>query len=304
MATWSREKITITRMLVVFERLNRNISAMRLFLALALLLSGLAPALAGGARASAWAEFREVRVRLLLLDPAPGDTTIRGGIGIRLQPDYKTYWRNPGDSGVPPMVDLAGSEGISGFELAFPFPTRFDDGAGGHSWGYKRDVILPFTARREGSGPIRLVMKLDFAVCGTMCIPLAAQLKLDPGQMQPDEVAASLKRAHERLPKLLSPAEMAGLVTARRVPGAEKPSFEIEIRHGGESAEFALFAEAKGYFHVADAMQKEPGTYLVKLMGRPSPGAGGKFGPVRLTFGTKNSAFDGVIDLDGLPSAP
>lgn len=291
-------------MLVVFERLNPNIGGMPAFIALTFLLASLAPALAAGARASAWADFREVRVRLLMLESAPGETIIRGGIGIRLQPDYKTYWRNPGDSGVPPVADLSGSEGLSGFELLFPFPSRFDDGAGGHSWGYKRDVILPFTARREGNGPLRLVMKLDFAVCGTMCIPLTAELKLDPGQWQTDDVAASLKRAHERLPKLLPSADLAKSIIARRVPGAEKPSFELEIRHDGENPDFAVFAEAKGYFHVGDAMQKSPGTYLVKLMGRPSPGAGGKFGPVRLTFGTKNSAYEGVIDLDGLPSAP
>ncbi|MGL5448528.1 MAG: protein-disulfide reductase DsbD domain-containing protein [Rhabdaerophilum sp.] len=277
---------------------------MRLFFALVLLISGFAPALAAGARASAWAEFREVRVRLLLLEPIAGDTLIRGGIGIRLQPDYKTYWRSPGDSGVPPVVDVSGSEGVSGFELAFPFPTRFDDGAGGHSWGYKRDIILPFTAKREGNGPVRLVMKLDFAVCGTMCIPLAAELKLDPGQTQPDEIAVALKRAHERLPKVLNPAEIGQRVAARRIPSNEKQGFELEIRHESASAEFALFAEAKGYFHVADAVQKAPGTYLVKLMGRPSPGGGGKFGPVRLTFGTSQNAYEGIIDLDGLPPAP
>lgn len=291
-------------MLVVFEPLTRNIARMPVALALLFLLCSLVPALAAGARASAWAEFREVRVRLLMLDPAPGDPVIRGGIGIRLHPEYKTYWRNPGDSGVPPVADVSGSEGIAGFELLFPFPTRFDDGAGGHSWGYKRDVILPFTARRDGSGPIRLVMKLDFAVCGTMCIPLTAELKLDPGQPQPDDVAASVGRAHERLPKTLSSPELAKTVTARRVPGAEKPAFELDILHAGEIADFALFAEAKGYFHVGDPVRTAQGTYLVKLMGRASPGAGGKFGPVRLTFGTKNSAFEGVIDLDGLPPAP
>ncbi|MBN8532939.1 MAG: hypothetical protein J0L51_02500 [Rhizobiales bacterium] len=295
---------SITRMLVVFERLNRNIGDMPAFLALVLLLVSLAPSLAAGARASAWAEFREVRVRLLMLEAAPGDTIIRGGIGIRLQPDYKTYWRSPGDSGVPPVADLSGSEGIAGFELLFPFPSRFDDGAGGHSWGYKRDIILPFTARREGNGPIRLKMKLDFAVCGTMCIPLTADLKLDPGQLQSDDIVASLQRAHERLPRVIPSADMMKKIVTRRVPGAEKPSFEIEIRHDGEDPDFAVFAEAKGYFHVGDAVQKSPGIYRVKLMGRPAPGTGGKFGPVRLTFGTKNSAYEGVIDLDGLPAAP
>jgi DsbC/DsbD-like thiol-disulfide interchange protein len=291
-------------MLVVFEPLTRNIGKMPAALVLLFLLFSLVPALAAGARASAWVEFREVRVRLLMLDWPPGDPVIRGGIGIRLQPDYKTYWRNPGDSGVPPVADVSGSEGIAGFELLFPFPTRFDDGAGGHSWGYKRDIILPFTARREGDGPIRLVMKLDFAVCGTMCIPLTAELKLDPGQSQPDPVVASLVRAHERLPKMLSPPELAKTITAQRVPGGEKPSFELEVHHAGENADFALFAEAKGYFHVGDPVQTARGTYRVTLMGRPSPGAGGRFGPVRLTFGTKNSAYEGVIDLDGLSPAP
>jgi DsbC/DsbD-like thiol-disulfide interchange protein len=300
----SEREIIITRLLVVFEHLARNIFRMRAVLALAFLTLGLAPALAAGARASAWAEFREVRVRVLMLEPHPGDTTIRGGIGIRLAPDYKTYWRSPGDSGVPPVVDMAGSEGLSAFELAFPFPTRFDDGAGGHSWGYKRDVILPFTAKREGNGPIRVKMKLDFAVCGTMCIPLSAELTLDPGQPQPEDVTAALGRAHERLPKRLSEAEIARKIVARRLAGEGKQSFELDIRDAGESPDFTLFAEAKGYFHVADPVSSAPGVYRVQLMGRPSPGAGGKFGPVRLTFGTKNSAYEGVIDLDGLPVAP
>lgn len=291
-------------MLVVFEQPSRNIVGMHTWLALLLCFLGLAPALADGARASPWVEFLEVRVRLLMLEPAPGDGIIRGGIGMRLAPDYKTYWRNPGDSGVPPVVDMTGSEGISGFELAFPMPTRFDDGAGGHSWGYKSDIILPFTAKREGSGPIKLVMKLDFAVCGTMCIPLTAALTLASGQLQPDNITAALKHAHERLPKLLSPAEIATRVIARRLPGTDKPSFELEIRYEAESADFAAFAEARGYFHVADAVRKAPGLYLVKLMGRPSPGTDGKFGPVRITFGKKNNAFEGVIDLDGLPLTP
>lgn len=273
------------------------------FLCLAMML-GLFPALAEAVRVSDWVEFREARVRLLLLEPQPGETVLRGGIGIRLMPDYKTYWRSPGDSGVPPLADIGGSTGVSGFELLFPFPSRFDDGAGGQAWGYKRDVILPFTLRREANAPLDLRMKLDFAVCGTMCIPLAAELRLAGGQPGSADVVAALRRAHENLPRRLEPADAAKLIAIRRLPSDGKALFELDIHHEATLTDFSLFPEAKGYFHVDEASQKAPGLFSVKLKGRPAPGTGGKFGPVRLTFGSKKQPLEAMIDLDGLNPSP
>src|SRR5271155_4609856 len=68
---------------------------------------------------------------------------LRAGIEIRLDPGWKTYWRYPGDSGVPPTLDFTGSENVKSVTALWPAPERFSDGAGGHSIGYRGDVVLP-----------------------------------------------------------------------------------------------------------------------------------------------------------------
>ena len=291
-------------MWVVFELLRRNMAFMPWLLAIFALLLSLVPALAGGARASAWAEFREARLRLLLIEPAPGDMVIRGGVGIRLMPDYKTYWRNPGDSGVPPMFDFAGSKGASDFEVRFPMPTRFDDGAGGQAWGYKTDVILPFSAKKTGNGPISLSLKLDFAVCGTICIPLSAHLHLEGGHPVGNDVIDAIRHAEARVPNRLSPADLAARMRIERRDAGERPVFTLDIRHDAELEDFAVFTESRGYLHIKAPVQVAPGRYQVVLKGQPPPGDDKRFGPVRFTFGSKKEPYEGFLDLDGNDTSP
>src|SRR3982751_228504 len=60
-----------------------------------------------------------------------------GGIAIQLQPGWHTYWRNPGDSGVPPRFDFSRADNIDAVTVLWPAPKKFDDGAGGVSFGYQ-----------------------------------------------------------------------------------------------------------------------------------------------------------------------
>lgn len=274
---------------------------------LALILS-LAPASAAGARAttvalgakaSPWTDFQEGRVRLLMIEPAMDDQIIRGGIGIRLMPGYKTYWRNPGDSGLPPTFDFAGSRGAQDFNVEFPMPSVFDDGGGGQAWGYKTDVLLPFTARKTGTGPVSIVLKLDFAVCGTTCIPLSADLKLEGGLPAGLEAIEAIGRAESRVPKRLAPADFAAQVRLdSRIPG-DNPGFVLEIRHPAAPEDFAVFTESRGYLLVKPPVLLSPGHYRVELKGQLPPGADKSFGPVRLTFGSKKEPREGMLHLDG-----
>ncbi len=72
--------------------------------------------------------------------------TLRAGIEIKLQPGWKTYWRYPGDSGVPPQFDFAGSENLASAEVLYPAPHSFKDEAG-TSIGYKETVVFPVASR-------------------------------------------------------------------------------------------------------------------------------------------------------------
>ena len=93
---------------------------------------------------------------------------------IDLKPGWKTYWRDPGDAGVPPTLDASASSNIASAELSFPAPHRFDDGFA--IWaGYKEPVSLPvaFTLT-DARQPATIDAKVFLGICETICIPVQA----------------------------------------------------------------------------------------------------------------------------------
>src|SRR5579863_1491597 len=95
--------------------------------------------------ASAWDKETHAEARLIAgAKIKTADATyLRAGIEIRLDPGWKTYWREPGDSGVPPTFDFSGSENVKAVTVEWPAPERFPDGAGGNSIGYVGRIVLP-----------------------------------------------------------------------------------------------------------------------------------------------------------------
>src|SRR2546421_5811478 len=85
--------------------------------------------------ASPWQRDTHSAVRLLAGSRSGG--VLLGGIAFQMQPGWKTYWRNPGDSGVPPRFDFSKSDNVEAVTVLLPAPMKFDDGAGGQSLGYK-----------------------------------------------------------------------------------------------------------------------------------------------------------------------
>jgi DsbC/DsbD-like thiol-disulfide interchange protein len=154
-----------------------TIAAMTL-ICLCELFGEIAPAQAEDA--SAWDKELHAAARLIA-GHAPGSqgNTLRAGVEIRLDPGWKTYWRYPGDSGVPPTFDFAGSDNVKSVAALWPAPKRFADEAGGYSIGYHDDVVLPLHVVPSDPGKTSLLhVKLGYAVCGTMCVPAQADLKL------------------------------------------------------------------------------------------------------------------------------
>ncbi len=141
-------------------------------LALALLA---APALARAD--SPWSETPNAKMRLLDGAVAPDGSRL-AAIEIALAPGFKTYWREPGESGVPPTFDWSASDNLKGAQVLFPAPRRFEDPAGFYQ-GYKAGVILPvrITPAKPGA-PVTLALKLDYAVCEKICIPVRGEARL------------------------------------------------------------------------------------------------------------------------------
>src|SRR5215467_2370509 len=88
---------------------------------------------------SRWDEDLQSAARLIAAraNNTPEGTVFRAGLEIKLKEGWKTYWRYPGDSGVPPAIDTSKSDNVKTVNVLYPAPSRFPDGAGGNSIGYK-----------------------------------------------------------------------------------------------------------------------------------------------------------------------
>ncbi len=102
---------------------------------------------------------------------------VEAGLEIRLDHGWKTYWRYPGDSGVPPRFDWSRSINVADVTVGWPAPRKFADGSGGFSIGYKDTVVLPLAVRlAHPDAAAVLDLDLDFAVCQALCVPAQAHL--------------------------------------------------------------------------------------------------------------------------------
>src|ERR1700758_534402 len=154
---------------------SRTVSHLFLGLAATLLAASLAAARAEDA--SPWQKDGHSAVRWLA--GSRSGAVLLGGIAIQLQPGWKTYWRTPGDSGVPPRFDFSKSENVEAVTVLWPAPLLFDDGAGGHALGYHDKVVLPLRiVIKNADKPVTLRAAINYAVCEKICIPVEANAEL------------------------------------------------------------------------------------------------------------------------------
>src|SRR6516162_5604350 len=127
--------------------------------------------------ASPWQRDGHSAIRLLA--GSRSGPVLLGGIAFQLQPGWKTYWRNPGDSGVPPRFDFSKSENIEAVTVLWPAALKFDDGAGGVALGYHDQTVLPLRiVPKNADKPVTLRAAINYAVCEKICIPVEANAEL------------------------------------------------------------------------------------------------------------------------------
>ena len=202
-----------------------------------------------GACTSAWAADAspwdgDTRVGLRLLAGArTRSAVVRAGIEIKLAPGWKTYWRYPGDSGVPPRFDFAGSQNVKDVTVAWPAPHRFSDDSG-ISIGYKDNVIFPLhVVPQDHSKPVRLRVKADYAVCEKICIPAEgrAELLLDGRGAELDQSLAAFE-AQVPQPARIGDVAPLAVRAVRRDNSGDRPRVIVDVAAPG-SGPIELFAE-------------------------------------------------------------
>ena len=233
---------------------------------------------------SPWNEDVRSAIRLIAGSSKADDAALRAGIEIKLQPGWKTYWRYPGDSGVPPHFDFSASENLKNVDVLYPAPHLFTDETG-QSLGYKDAVTFPLSVSPQQPGkPVKLRVKVDYAVCEKLCVPAEgrAELVLEAGNSKNNP---ALMAAEGRVPKHVTATQLG--LTVKRIGAGTKPSVVVDLgAPAGKPVE--LFVEGptpQWALPIPKPVKSAPAgraQFSFELDGLP-PGADAKR-PVDLTF--------------------
>jgi DsbC/DsbD-like thiol-disulfide interchange protein len=168
---------------------------------------------------------------------------LRGGVEIRLKHGWHTYWRYPGDAGVPPLFNFKESQNVKSVEVLWPAPQRITED-GGTSIGYLADLIFPLrVVPQNAAKPVTLVLKLDYAICEKLCVPAQAKIELLLGK-GPASQDSALAAAEARVPqkRALGQGGRLAITSVRREAASPHPRVVVELAAPDDAA-VDLFAE-------------------------------------------------------------
>lgn len=150
-----------------------------------------------GAVATAW-HGKKPALSRLILESAEYEAggVIRAGVHIKLDEGWWTYWRAPGESGMPPMFDWSGSQNLDADpDTIWPVPQRAVE-YGEKVNVYRKEVVFPIEFRAEDpTKPVKLHLKITYGTCREMCVPAWAEheLTIRPVDGRPKVDAANAK---------------------------------------------------------------------------------------------------------------
>jgi len=242
--------------------------------------------------------------RLVAGSQRAADGALRAGVEIRLKGGWHTYWRYPGDAGVPPKFDFAASQNLKRAVVLWPTPQRLVE-AGGTTLGYSSDVIFPVRLEPvDPKKPVLLRLKLDYAICEKLCVPAEATVELalgmHKGATSGDAVLATGEMRVPRVAKLGAGGPLA--ITAVRRDADSKPprvlvdvatpSDAVDLFAEGPTAQWALPVPVK--IDGAPAGQQR---FAFELDGLP-PGESDRGAVLTLTATAPGDAVEVAIRLD------
>jgi DsbC/DsbD-like thiol-disulfide interchange protein len=175
---------------------DRAMTANRLLatLSLAFLLA------AGGFVPAGAARAQSVPDGLVSAALLPGWQTAEGrymsALRVRLAPGWKTYWRSPGEAGIPPLFDWTGSDNVAAVQIHWPRPQVFLL-SGYRTLAYPDELLLPVevTPARPGD-PVTLRLSADIGICEEICVPVTIRtdVALTAGGTAESAIAQALRQ--------------------------------------------------------------------------------------------------------------
>lgn len=192
------------------------------------------------------------------------DGTRMAALKLNLAPGWKTYWRAPGDAGIPPQFDWSGSRNVSSVAVVWPTPQVFDQN-GMRSVGYENELVIPVQIKPSKNGqPVRLRADMALGVCSDICVPYA----LEFDQSISDNATSPTPAIAAALAQQPYSAKEAGVKGAECIVSPTSDGLQIEARVKMPTAggpEFVVIEPGPGDIWVSEADTKRQGDEVVAI---------------------------------------
>ena len=114
------------------------------------------------------------------------------GLDVTLAPHWKTYWRAPGETGIPPSFDWTGSQNVAAVKVHWPSPQVITLN-GMQSIGYHDAMLLPLEVTpKDPAKPVALHLKMQLGICKDICMPAALSLQETLGGVPDPRITQAL----------------------------------------------------------------------------------------------------------------
>ena len=197
------------------------------------------------------------------------------GLHLKAEPGWHTYWKNPGDSGLPTRLTWKLPDGFEAAPIEWPYPRPFSQGPV-TSYGYERDVLLPVRVTPPASlapgQPVTLAARADWLECREQCLPGRAELKVTlPVAASAPRPAAALAAVFAQTRRKL-PMVPAGWTFEAADRGA---AFQLQLRPPktwGPIEEAYFFSEEAQVvdYAAAQALASAANGYRLDLVAAPN----------------------------------
>lgn len=195
-------------------------------------------------------------------------------IRVELLPGWHTYWRVPGEIGIPPQFDWSGSSNLAALSYEWPRPGIYEE-AGMRYFGYQDELTLPVRlVPKDPSDPIVVRLNLFLGVCKEICLPGNAEVS---ATLEPKAEAWEIREIRAALQRRALSADEAGvsLVKCSLAPTSRglEISAEIEFESAPSSEQVALIESRDPALWIGSQQTAIDGNRLV-ARARVSGGSG------------------------------
>lgn len=261
-----------------------------LFCAIALLTS---PAFAGE---TPWQEVAPgVKMRLISTGELKPDGTTLIGLELDMPETSKTYWRVPGDTGLPTELDFAGSTGVLDHQMLWPYPIRHET-ADYLDYVYFGPTVLPVELTVEPGQPVAEISAI-LGVCSDICVPAQGTFSLPLADAAPDKPNRLRIRQALAMAPIAWDDDPQPIGDVELLAGQAMLAVHLSDSDVDPASLIASVADGNPIFGTPQK-SPEPNLVLIPILGKGAE-ADLENQAVQLTFMTGMGAFEVTRTIDG-----